>query len=83
MQDLSDYVYIEAKERAFEIEIEARKLYEEKRKAYLDKAKKEQLEHWAKVEEGKHIAYKIERSTCINNARNQILVSTNKALLKL
>lgn len=30
-QDLSDYVYLEAKEKAFELEIEARKMFEMKK----------------------------------------------------
>jgi hypothetical protein len=30
-QDLSDYVYLEAKEKAFELEIEARKAFELKK----------------------------------------------------
>ncbi len=36
-QDLSDYVYLDAKERAFEIEIEARKDYEVRREEMVDK----------------------------------------------
>lgn len=35
-QDLSDYVYLDAKERAFEIEIEARKDYETKKEEIFD-----------------------------------------------
>ena len=35
-QDLSDYVYLDAKERAFEIEIEARKEYEVKKEEMLE-----------------------------------------------
>ncbi len=35
-QDLSDYVYLDAKERAFEIEIEARKEYEVKKEEILE-----------------------------------------------
>lgn len=35
-QDLSDYVYLDAKERAFEIEIEARKDYEVRKEEILD-----------------------------------------------
>lgn len=35
-QDLSDYVYLDAKERAFEIEIEARKEYEVKKEELFD-----------------------------------------------
>jgi hypothetical protein len=35
-QDLSDYVYLEAKERAFEIEIEARKDYESKKEEIFE-----------------------------------------------
>jgi len=82
-QDLSDYVYLEAKERAFEIEIEARKLYEAKRKTYIDKERQSIQEKYNKMEETKSTNYKIARSTLINNSRNEILVATNKALLKL
>jgi len=82
MQDLADYVYIEAKERAFEIEIEARKQYEEKRKTYLDREKAQLQERYRKQEEAKYTDYKIERSSCINESRKHILHSTNKALLK-
>lgn len=35
-QDLSDYVYLDAKERAFEIEIEARKDYEVRKEEILE-----------------------------------------------
>lgn len=35
-QDLSDYVYLDAKERAYEIEIESRKDYELKREEILE-----------------------------------------------
>lgn len=36
-QDLSDYVYLDAKERAFEIEIEARKEYETRKEEAYEK----------------------------------------------
>ena len=35
-QDLSDFVYLEAKEKAFEIEIEARKEYESKKEEIFE-----------------------------------------------
>lgn len=35
-QDLSDYVYLDAKERAFEIEIEARKDYESRKEELFE-----------------------------------------------
>ena len=36
-QDLSDYVYLEAKEKAFEIEIEARKTFEKRKQDVVNK----------------------------------------------
>lgn len=82
-QDLSDFVYVEAKERAFEIEIESRKLYEAKRKIYIDKERKNLEAKYSKKEEEKLTKYKIERSITINDSRNEVLKATNKALLKL
>ena len=52
-QDLSDYVYLEAKERAFEMEIEARKDYEIKKEELLDKKMTKLEEDFSKKREQK------------------------------
>lgn len=39
--DLKDYLYLEAKEKAFEIEIEARKLFENKKQTLIQERKKQ------------------------------------------
>ena len=51
MSNLYDYLYFDAKEKAFEIEIEARKEFE-KRKTDLFKQKRKEMEenHLKKVE---------------------------------
>ena len=82
-QDLSDFVYVEAKERAFEIEIESRKLYEAKRKVYIERERRELEVKFGRKEAEKLTKYKIERSVTINESRNEVLLATNKALLKL
>ena len=52
-QDLSDFVYIEAKERAFEIEIEARKMYEAKRKIFITKERHDLEAKYSRKEDEK------------------------------
>lgn len=52
-QDLSDYVYLDAKERAFEIEIEARKDYETKKEEIFDQKMTKLEEEFRKKREQK------------------------------
>ena len=82
-QDLSDFVYIEAKEKAFEIEIESRKQFESKREAILKTEKAKLLDDFRNKEEAKTTEYRIAHSTMINQARTDLLIARNKSLLKL
>lgn len=52
-QDLSDYVYLDAKERAFEIEIEARKEYESKKEEIFEKSLTKLEEEFRKKRDNK------------------------------
>jgi hypothetical protein len=52
-QDLSDYVYLDAKERAFEIEIEARKDYEVKKEELIDQKMTKLNEEFKKKQDTK------------------------------
>jgi vacuolar-type H+-ATPase subunit H len=54
-QDLSDYVYLDAKERAYEIEIEARKEYESKKDDLVDKKTKKLEDEFKKKIEVKEV----------------------------
>lgn len=58
-QDLSDYVYLEAKEKAFELEIEARKAFELKKQEVIA-SKMEKIESdFQKKLEAKETEYKM------------------------
>lgn len=52
-QDLSDFVYLEAKEKAFEIEIEARKDYESKKEEIFEEKLTKLEEEFRKKREAK------------------------------
>lgn len=57
--DLSDYVYFEAKEKAFEIEIEARKKFERKKDEILKNKVKKIDEEFDRKLEQKETDYKM------------------------
>lgn len=56
--DLKDYLYLEAKEKAFEIEIEARKLFENKKQSIITERKKQINEKIQKEDVQKETEYK-------------------------
>lgn len=82
-EDLSNFVYLEAKEKAFEIQIESRKQFEKKKLAIVAEKIAEVTEHYENQEEAKHTQYKIENSDIVNQKRTEGLIATNKTLLKL
>lgn len=56
--DLKDYLYLEAKEKAFEIEIEARKLFENKKQSLITDRKKQINEKLQREDIQKETEYK-------------------------
>lgn len=56
--DLKDYLYLEAKEKAFEIEIEARKLFENKKQSLITERKKQINEKLQREDTLKETEYK-------------------------
>ena len=56
--DLKDYLYLEAKEKAFEIEIEARKLFENKKQSLIVERKKQINEKLQREDVQKETEYK-------------------------
>ena len=56
--DLVDYLYFEAKEKAFEIEIEARKEFEIKRNQIITEKKKFIEERFETEDKNKHTDFK-------------------------
>lgn len=56
--DLKDYLYLEAKEKAFEIEIEARKLFENKKQSLIQERKKQINEKLQREDLQKETEYK-------------------------
>lgn len=56
--DLKDYLYLEAKEKAFEIEIEARKLFETKKQSLITERKKQINEKLQREDQTKETEYK-------------------------
>lgn len=56
--DLKDYLYLEAKEKAFEIEIEARKLFETKKQTLITERKKQINEKVQREDTQKETEYK-------------------------
>jgi len=56
--DLKDYLYLEAKEKAFEIEIEARKLFENKKQSLITERKKQINEKLQREDTQKETEYK-------------------------
>lgn len=56
--DLKDYLYLEAKEKAFEIEIEARKLFENKKQTLIQERRKQINEKLQKEDVQKETEYK-------------------------
>lgn len=82
-QDLSDFVYVEAKEKAFEIEIEARKTFEQNKEKHVNTGRSKLNEEFEKKSAQKETEYKIQHSNIVNEARTRKLLAKNKALLKL
>jgi hypothetical protein len=66
-EDLSNFVYLEAKEKAFEIEIESRKQFEQKKKVIVEAKIAEVIQQYKTLEEGKHTQYKMYFSEKINS----------------
>lgn len=56
--DLKDYLYLEAKEKAFETEIEARKMFENKKQTLITDRKKQIIEKLQKEDTQKETEYK-------------------------
>ena len=56
--DLKDYLYLEAKEKAFEIEIEARKQFENKKIALIQEEKKRIDEKYERRDTVRETEYK-------------------------
>lgn len=56
--DLKDYLYLEAKEKAFEIEIEARKMFESKKLSLIQDRKKQINEKLEREDAEKETQYK-------------------------
>ena len=56
--DLVDYLYFEAKEKAFEVEIEARKEFETRRNQIINEKKKEIEERLENEDKNKHSEFK-------------------------
>lgn len=56
--DLKDYLYLEAKEKAFEIEIEARKIFETKKQSLIQERKKQINEKIVREDLHKETEYK-------------------------
>lgn len=81
--DLVDYLFQEAKEKALEIEIEARKEYEIKLKAILAEKKEVVNSRYEKADAAKEVEYKQEYSKIKNKINTNKLIARNKALVKL
>ena len=56
--DLKDYLYLEAKEKAFEIEIEARKQFENKKQTLIQERKKQINEKLQREDTQRETEYK-------------------------
>ena len=56
--DLKDYLYLEAKEKAFEIEIEARKMFEAKKQSLIQESKAQINERLQREDQRKETEYK-------------------------
>ena len=81
--DLKDYLYLEAKEKAFEIEIEARKQFQLKKQKIIREETQQLKEKYEKQDTAKETEYKQNRSKLINETRTNKLIARNKALIKL
>jgi vacuolar-type H+-ATPase subunit E/Vma4 len=81
--DLKDYLFLEAKEKAFEIEIESRNNYKTIKNANVQEEKKKLNERYQNDNNLKETTYKQARSKLINQTRTENLIARNKALVKL
>lgn len=81
--DLKDYLYLEAKEKAFELEIEARNEYQRIKRANIIEEKKKLDKRYEAEDVKKETSFKQARSKLINQTRQNKLIARNKALVKL
>lgn len=81
--DLVDYLYQEAKEKALEIEIEARKEYEQRLQAILAEKKALIDGRYEKEDNAREVEYRQEYSKIKNKIKTNKLIARNKALIKL
>ena len=58
-QDLSDFVYLEAKEKAFEIEIETRKIFESKKENIVNEGRVKLDDDFARRQANKETEYRM------------------------
>ena len=81
--DLIDYLYLEAKEKAFELQIQTRKAYTQQKQKMIKQGTKKLQEKYKRMAEIKQTKLRQKKSKVINRLRNSKLNLRNKVLIKL